>query len=124
MATKITIAEQYAQVEKFLRENGKEKMADFIAERCELHTKRNSSKSSKPTKAQTENEGIKNSIVNEMVEGERYTVSEMLVKLPCCEGYTNQKISALVRQLVAEGELNRVEEKGKAYFTLAQSKKS
>lgn len=119
MATKITIAEQYAQVEKFLRENGKNSMADFIAERCELHTKRNSSKSSKPTKAQAENEGIKNSIVNEMVEGERYTVSEMLTKLPCCEGKTNQKISALVRQLVVEGELNRVEEKGKAYFTLA-----
>ena len=119
MATKITIAEQYAQVEKFLRENGKNSMADFIAERCELHTKRNSSKSSKPTKAQTENEGIKNSIVNEMVEGERYTVSEMLTKLPCCEGYTNQKISALVRQLVAEGEVVRKEEKGKAYFVLA-----
>ena len=116
---KITIAEQFAEVEKFLRENGQNSMADFIAERCELHTKKNSSKSSKPTKAQEKNEGIKNSIVNEMVEGERYTVSEMLTKLPCCEGYTNQKISALVRQLVAEGELVRVEEKGKAYFTLA-----
>lgn len=120
---KITIAEQFAEVEKFLRENGKETMANFIAERCELHTKKNSSKSSKPTKAQEENEGIKTNIVNEMVKGERYTVSEMLTKLPCCEGYTNQKISALVRQLVAEGELARVEEKGKAYFTLAQSKK-
>ena len=119
MATKITITEQFAEVEKFLRENGKSAMADFIAERSALHSKRNSSKSSKPTKAQEKNEGLKNSIVNEMVEGERYTVSEMLTKLPCCEGYTNQKISALVRQLVAEGELNRVEEKGKAYFVLA-----
>jgi len=38
---KITIAEQFAEVEKFLRENGKETMANFIAERCELHTKKN-----------------------------------------------------------------------------------
>ena len=116
---KITIAEQFAEVEKYLRENGKEAMANFIAERCELHTKKNSSKSSKPTKAQEENEGIKTNIVNEMVKGERYTISEMLTKLSCCKDYTNQKISALVRQLVAEGELARVEEKGKAYFTLA-----
>lgn len=119
MAKKITIAEQYAEVEKFLRENGKVAMADFINERAELHSKRNGSKSSKPTKAQVENEGIKTSIVNEMVEGEKYSVTEMLSKLPCCEGLTNQKVSALVRQLVAEGELVRTEEKGKAYFTLA-----
>ena len=119
MATKITIAEQYAQVEKFLRENGKNSMADFIAERCELHTKRNSSKSSKPTKAQAENEALKDSIVNEMVEGERYTITEMLTKLPCCKGYTNSKITALVTQLVKENEVIRIEEKGRAYFTLA-----
>ena len=123
MAKKITIAEQYAEVEKFLRENGKIAMADFINERAELHSKRNGSKSSKPTKAQVENEGIKTNIVNEMVEGEKYSVTEMLSKLPCCKGLTNQKVSALVKQLVAEGELVRTEEKGKAYFTLAQSTK-
>lgn len=119
MATKITITEQFAEVEKFLRENGKSAMADFIAERSALHSKRNSSKSSKPTKAQTENEELKNSIVNEMVEGVEYSITEMLSSLPCCEGKTNQKISALVRQLVAEGEVVRKEEKGKAYFVLA-----
>ena len=121
---KITIAEQFAEVEKFLRENGKDTMANFIADRCELHTKKNSSKSSKPTKAQTENEELKNSIVKEMVEGIKYSITEMLSSLPCCEGYTNQKISALVRQLLTEKELVRVEEKGKAYFILAQSSKS
>lgn len=116
---KITIAEQFAEVEKFLRENGKETMANFIAERCELHTKKNGAKSSKPTKAQVENEGIKTNIVNEMVEGERYTITEMIAKLPCCNGFTNSKITALVTQLVKEGEVVRVEEKGRAYFTLA-----
>lgn len=116
---KITIAEQFAEVEKFLRENGKETMANFIAERCELHTKKNSSKSSKPSKAQVENEGIKTNIINEMENGVKYTITEMIAKLPCCEGLTNQKVLALVRQLKDEGEVVRTEEKGKAYYSLA-----
>lgn len=116
---KITIAEQYAEVEKFLRENGKVAMADFINERAELHTKRNGSKSSKPTKTQQANEEIKTNIVNEMQEGVKYTITEMIAKLPCCEGLTNQKVLALVRQLKEEGEVVRTEEKGKAYYSLA-----
>ena len=119
MATKITIAEQYAQVEKFLRENGKNSMADFIAERCELHTKRNSSKSSKPTKAQTENEGLKEKIIAEMVEGEKYTISDMQKKLDCCLELSNQKVLALVLQLKTANLVTRTEEKGKAYYSLA-----
>jgi hypothetical protein len=43
----------------------------------------------------------------------------MIVKLPCCNGLTNQKVLALVRQLKDSGEVVRVEEKGKAYYSLA-----
>ena len=94
MATKITIAEQYAQVEKFLRENGKNSMADFIAERCELHTKRNSSKSSKPTKAQIENEGIKDEI-KAVLGAEPRTASEIAAEV----GVSTAKAAALLKQI-------------------------
>jgi hypothetical protein len=41
----------------------------------------------------------------------------MLKELPCCKELTNQKVSALVRQLIAEDKVVRVEEKRKAYFS-------
>lgn len=116
---KITIAEQFAEVEKFLRENGKGAMADFINERAELHAKRNGSKSSKPTKTQIANEELKTKIFNEMVEGVKYTVSDLIAKLPCCEGLSTQKLTPLMKALVSEGEVVRVEEKGKGYYSLA-----
>ena len=94
-------------------------MVDFINHELELLEKKNASKSSKPTKTQEGNEKLKSAIVEEMVEGERYTITEMIAKLPCCKDYTNQKIGAMVRQLVIDQVLVRVEEKGKAYFSLA-----
>ena len=94
-------------------------MVDFINHELELLEKKNASKSSKPTKNQESNELLKQSILAEMVEGERYTITEMIAKLPCCEGLTNQKVLALVRQLKDSGEVVRTEEKGKAYYSLA-----
>jgi DNA-binding transcriptional regulator GbsR (MarR family) len=51
-----------------------------------------------------------------MVEGTRYTITE-LGKLVGVE--SNQKVSALVRQLKMDNLVVRSEEKGKAYFTKA-----
>lgn len=92
-------------------------MVDFINHELELLEKKNANKSSKPTKNQESNEKLKSAIVEEMVDGERYTITEMIEKLPCCKGYTNSKITALVRQLIAEGEVVRKEEKRRAYFS-------
>lgn len=120
MATKkITIADQYAEVEKFLRENGKIAMADFINERAELHSKRNGSKSSKPTKTQQANATLLASIVDEMTRGVRYTITDMQNDLPCCEGLTNQKVSAVIRPYVENGKISSEEIKGRKYFYLA-----
>jgi hypothetical protein len=43
----------------------------------------------------------------------------MLKMFPCCAELTNQKVSALVRQLIADNVVVRTEDKGKAYFSLA-----
>jgi len=79
-----------------------------------LDKKANANK--KPTKAQEANEAVKAEIVEKMEENHLYTITE-LMKLLDAE-YSNQKISALVRQLIAEGKVVRTEEKGKAYFSL------
>lgn len=94
-------------------------MVDFINHELELLEKKNASKSSAETKTQKENAGIKENLLNEMEQGKKYTISDMLKELACCKELTNQKVSALVRQLVADGVLVRTEEKRKAYFSKA-----
>ena len=72
--------------------------------------------SSKPTKTQVENEGIKANIL-EVLTDEGVTVKTLLGEL---EGdYTSQKISALLRQLVADGKVVKTIEKKVSYFSLA-----
>lgn len=93
-------------------------MVDFINHELELLEKKNASKSSTETKTQKENASIKENLLNEMASGVKYTISDMQKELACCKELTNQKISALLRQLIAEGEVKRTEDKRKAYFSL------
>lgn len=81
----------------------------------------------KPTSAKTEtltttqikNEKLKDNILEEMEIGKVYTTSELIQALACCNGYTNQKISALMRQLWVEEKIHCFDDNGKRYFTLA-----
>ena len=112
MAKKMTIVEQYesiiAKVEGVLTETE----IAFLQERADMHSKKNSNR--KPTKAQTENEKVKDTILNAMESGKSYTVTD-IQKLVGID--TNQKCSALVRQLVNDNLVDRAEIKGRAYFT-------
>jgi hypothetical protein len=117
MAKKMTIVEQYeaiiGKVEGILTE---EEIA-FLKERAEMVAKKNANR--KPTKAQEENEGYKSSIIEGMEKGKAYTITDLIKSVPAIADLTNQRVSALVRQLKDEGAVTRKEEKGKAYFTLA-----
>lgn len=85
----------------------------FINHEIELLDKKNSAVK-KPTANQTANIGVKASLLNAMADGKLYTVTE-LTKL--VEGdLTNQKVSALLRQMLGENTVERVEDKRKAYF--------
>ena len=87
----------------------------FINHELELLAKKNSAEH-KPTAKQSENASIKSAIVDEMEDNRLYTISEMIKEFPSCADFTNQRVSALVRQLVADGKVERIEEKRKAYF--------
>ena len=114
MAKKMTIVEQYeAIIGKVEGVLSKEEI-DFLKDRAELHAKKNASR--KPTKAQSENEAIKENILAFMEKGKSYTITE-IQKAVGLE--SNQKTSALVRQLKEGGSVVRTEIKGKAYFALA-----
>ena len=84
--------------------------------------KKNSAKTEgKLTPTQIANEGIKTEILDFLATADRkLTISEMLKEIPACAELTNQRVSALVRQLVTEGKVVRTEEKRKAYFSIAE----
>ena len=111
---KMTIAKQYDNI--IAKAQGvltAEEIA-FLEDRKAKHIAKNASK--KMTKAQVENEEIKANILGAMESGKAYTVTEIMKAVGL---ESNQKTSALVRQLKESGLVIRTESKGKAYFTKA-----
>lgn len=87
----------------------------FIDHELELLAKKNSAEK-KPTAVQVANEGIKADILNGMEIGKKYTITDLMKEIPACAELSNQRVSALVRQLVTDRVVERTEEKRKAYF--------
>ena len=86
----------------------------FVEHELELLAKKNSA-DKKPTAQQVANEGVKVAIVKGMEPGKLYTVTDILKSIPECADMTNQRVSALLRQMIGS-EVERIEEKRKAYF--------
>ena len=91
----------------------------FIDHEVELLDKKNSA-DRKPTAQQVANEGVKSAILSGMVSGKKYTITDIIKEIPECAEMTNQRVSAIVRQLVDSGAVVRTEDKRKAYFSLAE----
>lgn len=117
-AKKMTKAQMYAQI---LSHTADKAEREFLEHEMELLAKKNAPKGDKKlTPAQEANEGIKSAIVDYLgTKGEPMTISQMIKEIPECAGLTNQKVSALVRQLYLALVVVRTEVKGVAYFTLA-----
>ena len=91
----------------------------FVEHELELLAKKNAS-DKKPTAQQVANEGIKAAIVAGMTPNRLYTVTEIQKEIPECAEMSNQKVSALVRQLKDAGLVVKTEDKRKSYFSLAE----
>ena len=114
MEKKMTKREMFEQIKRNYDLTQAE--VDFIDHELELLAKKNSA-DKKPTKVQVENEGIKSEILEGMEVGKAYTITDLIKEVPAIAELSNQRVSALVRQLVADGSVVRNEEKRKAYFT-------
>jgi hypothetical protein len=90
---------------------------DFIKHELELLAKKNSA-DKKPTAQQTANEAVKTAILDGMEVNRLYTITELIKEVPECADMTNQKVSALVRQLVDTGSVAKTVDKRKSYFSL------
>ena len=91
----------------------------FIDHEVDLLNRKNSGEK-KPTAQQTANEGIKTAILDGMTSGRFYTVTEIQKEIAECAEMSNQKVSALVRQLKDAGLVVKTEDKRKSYFSLAE----
>ena len=98
-------------------------MVDFLNHQIELLDSRKSSTSKTPTKTQKENASIKATILDVLSEaGRAMTISEMLQD-ERLSAYSNQKMSALLRQLGDDGtkEVRKVKDKKVTLFEIAES---
>jgi hypothetical protein len=93
-------------------------VAGFLNHELELLDRKNTV-DKKPTAMQVANEGIKADIKAflDAHKGEKYTVSALMKSVPAIADASNQKVSSLVRQMVLDGQADRIEDKRKAYFT-------
>ena len=129
MANKMTKKDYFAVLSAIVAEVNPTNSADilaFIQHEVELLEKKNSAKSSKPTKTQLANNGLKEVIVSTLAELDKpVTITEMQKYNPDLatdekgETISNQRVSALLRQLIDYGTVVRTTEKKKAYFSLA-----
>ena len=91
------------------------KLVEFITHEIDLLDRKNTV-DKKPTKTQQENEVIKTTVLSAMESDRLYSISEMLKEFPVCKDMSNQKLSSLVRQMVLDKQVERVEDKRKAFF--------
>jgi hypothetical protein len=94
--------------------------ADFIKHEMELLAKKNSADRTNDKEQKVKND-IKETVLDLLADvGEPMTISEMQKASAELGKLANQRVSALVRQLMKEGKVEREEIKRKAYFKLAE----
>ena len=94
-------------------------VAEKLMHEVDLLAKKNSAEK-KLTEKQMANEAIKKSILGSIDPDRKYTITDLIKEVDACSDLTNQKLSAIVRQMVNDDRtMVRTEEKGKAYFGLA-----
>ena len=93
-------------------------LMEFIDHELEILARKNSPATKKLTANQLVNEGVKENIIQAMEPGKLYSITDMIKTIPCCNDMSNQRVNALVRQMIPE-KIERVEVKRRAYFVLA-----
>ena len=118
MANKLTKKEKFEMIKAIPAVAENADMVAFIDHEIELLDKKSANK--KATKNQEENVGIKEEILANLTEV-GVTVSELQTKSDKLSPsvLSNQRVSALLRQLIDEGKVVKTVDKKRAYFALA-----
>ena len=116
MANKKTQREYFMDIIELAQSAGRDDLVAFAEDRIEKLAKKGDKK---PTKVQIENEAIKDTIVTVLAELDNPTTA-IAIATDARVDVSNQKVSALLKQLVDAGRVVRTEEKGKAFFSVVE----
>ena len=117
MEKKITKKERFMELKELVSD--RTDLVEFLNHEIELLNKKASVKT--PSKTQIENENIKNVIVNVLANGNKpMTITEIQENDSTLATLSNQKVSALLTQLVKDNKVVRTVDKKKAYFTISE----
>ena len=112
MEKKMTKVEMFNAIKGVVADN--KEMVAFIDHEIELLQKKSSNR--KPTKTQAENESLKNEILSVLTD-KGMTVTEIQKSSEILGELSNQKVSALLRQLVEVGAVEKTVDKKKSLFS-------
>lgn len=121
---KLTKKDYFAQLREVVKD--RPELVEFIDHEVELLTRKNSGNSQ--TKTQKENEVVSKMLITELEKiGKPITITDLMSTSEVVKDYvlengnhlTNQKISAIFKQLVDNNKLVKVTDKKKSYFSIA-----
>lgn len=96
-------------------------MVEFIEHEIDLLNRKNTTKDGEKrlTKTQTENAKVAEEILSYMEIDHLYAPADLIKLVPACAEYSVPKISAVVRPLVDDNKIVKVNDKRKVYYKLA-----
>jgi len=116
---KMTKKEMFGEVIALATENGRDDIVEFAQHEIELLNAKKSGNTM--TATQKANEEIKAVILEELARvATPMTITELQAESEKLAGYSNQKVSALLKQLVDTKAVAKVTDKKKSYFTIAE----
>ena len=116
---KITKRERYTELLGLSDVMARPELVEFIEHELELLARKNTTATGekKLSAVQKANEELKASMYDEMEENRLYTATELANELPCCDGLTTSKVSAMLTQMKDVGLVARTVEKRKSYYS-------
>ena len=116
---KATKKEMFGRLIELAQENERTDLIEFCEREIDLLNKKASA--SGQSKTQAENEKIKVVIAEELTRIARaVTISELIKESENLGQYSNQKLSALLKQMVESGTVTKIVDKKKSLFTIAE----
>lgn len=117
MANKMTKVQMFNAIKAITEVSTNADMVAFINHEIDLIERKSANK--KATKTQVENEGIKAEILS-VLTNEGATVTDIQSKSEFLGSLSNQRVSALLRQLVESGAVVKTVDKKKSFFSVAE----
>ena len=122
-AKKLTKRDRYAQLLTLNEVKANPDLVAFIEHEVELLTRKNTANGEKAlTPNQIQNENFKVIIAEHMASApdRLFNVTELNKEVDVLNDLSNQRISAILRQMVDAGKVEKVVDKRKSYFRMAR----